>query len=105
MKRTKRWVALVFAGMLTLSKAGVYAEELSDGAAVEEIMSETEELPVIGTSGITDYDLSVTVGGTQSITCKVSTFLKRIIPDDFQAFRQNDIGNPSVLEGVLFDIC
>ena len=76
MKRTKRWLAIFLIGMLAIPQAGAYAEELTDGAAaIEEIMSETEELPVIGASGITDYDLSVTVGGTQSITLTSSSVL------------------------------
>ena len=62
--------------MLAIPQVGAYAEELTDGtAAFEEIMSETEELPVIGASGITEYDLSVTVGGTQSITLTSSSAL------------------------------
>ena len=76
MQRTKRWLAIFLIGMLAIPQVGAYAEELTDGtAAFEEIMSETEELPVIGASGITDYDLSVTVGGTQSITLTSSSAL------------------------------
>ena len=50
MKKTKRWLALLLAGLLTVPNVGVYAEELTDGATVEEIVS--EELPEVGTNVI-----------------------------------------------------
>lgn len=78
MKKTKRWLAVLLISMLAIPQMGAYAEKLTDGvAAVEEIMSETEELPVIRASGISDHDLSVTVGGTHSITLTSGSALNR----------------------------
>ena len=39
MKSTKRWFALILAGMLAIPQAGVYAEELTDGV-IEEVLTE-----------------------------------------------------------------
>ena len=47
MKKTKRWLTLLLAGLLAVPNAAVLkAEELTDGIAVEEIAS--EELPEVG---------------------------------------------------------
>ena len=41
MKKTKKWLALLLAGMLALPNVGVYAELLSDGVSVENSEEET----------------------------------------------------------------
>ena len=51
MKKTKRWLALVLAGLMTVPNVGITAEELSDGVVIvnsEEGTSSNNEIQEMG---------------------------------------------------------
>ena len=74
MKRTKRWLALLLAGVLTVPNAAVLrAEELTDGAMVEEITS--EELLEVGDTTVIEVPDPVEIKDTM-VSPEKATFMR-----------------------------